>query len=162
MQAAEGVAKAGAKMLRGGAFKSRTSPYDFQGMEVEGLKLLQKGKKATGLAIITEVMSDRDVDLIAEYAGNAGGRAEHAEFRAAQGAGEVRATGIVEARDEQHDEGIADVGGIRGGARESGGDFVRAGNSHVRNGDAEYLGHCGDSGAERIDAPPNYLGPRHT
>jgi len=68
MQAAEGVAKAGAKMLRGGAFKPRTSPYDFQGMEVEGLKLLQKAKKATGLAIITEVMSDRDVDLIAEYA----------------------------------------------------------------------------------------------
>jgi 3-deoxy-7-phosphoheptulonate synthase len=68
MQAAEGVARAGAKLLRGGAFKPRTSPYDFQGMEVEGLKLLQKAKKATGLAIVTEVMSDRDVDLVAEYA----------------------------------------------------------------------------------------------
>src|SRR5436309_1457034 len=68
MQAAEGVARAGAKMLRGGAFKPRTSPYDFQGMEEEGLKLLQKAKKATGLAIITEVMSDRDVDLVARYA----------------------------------------------------------------------------------------------
>ena len=68
MQAAEGVAKAGAKMLRGGAFKPRTSPYDFQGMEEEGLKLLQKAKQATGLAIITEVMSDRDVELVAEYA----------------------------------------------------------------------------------------------
>jgi 3-deoxy-7-phosphoheptulonate synthase len=68
MQAAEGVAKAGAKMLRGGAFKPRTSPYDFQGMEEEGLKLLHKAKLATGLAIITEVMSDRDVELIAQYA----------------------------------------------------------------------------------------------
>ena len=68
MQAAEGVAKAGAKMLRGGAFKPRTSPYDFQGMEEEGLKLLQRAKQATGLAIITEVMSDRDVDLVAKYA----------------------------------------------------------------------------------------------
>ena len=68
MRAAEGVATAGAKILRGGAFKPRTSPYDFQGMEEEGLKLLQKAKKATGLAIITEVMSDRDVDLIAQYA----------------------------------------------------------------------------------------------
>src|SRR3982074_1283145 len=68
MQAAEGVAKAGAKMLRGGAFKPRTSPYDFQGMEEEGLKLLRKAREATGLAIITEVMSDRDVDLIAQYA----------------------------------------------------------------------------------------------
>ena len=68
MKAAEGVAKAGAKLLRGGAFKPRTSPYDFQGMEEEGLKLLQKAKKATGLAIVTEVMSDRDVDLVAKYA----------------------------------------------------------------------------------------------
>ena len=68
MEAAEGVAKAGAKMLRGGAFKPRTSPYDFQGMEEEGLKLLQKARAATGLGIVTEVMSDRDVDLIAQYA----------------------------------------------------------------------------------------------
>src|SRR5262250_3555135 len=68
MRAAEAVAKAGAKLLRGGAFKPRTSPYDFQGMEEEGLKLLQKAKKATGLAIVTEVMSDRDVPLVAEYA----------------------------------------------------------------------------------------------
>jgi len=68
LRAAEGVAKAGAKLLRGGAFKPRTSPYDFQGMEEEGLKLLQKAKKATGLAIVTEVMSDRDVSLVAEYA----------------------------------------------------------------------------------------------
>src|SRR6201997_2494377 len=67
-QGAEGVAKAGAKMLRGGAFKPRTSPYDFQGMEEEGLKLLRKAKDATRLAIITEVMTDRDVDLIAQYA----------------------------------------------------------------------------------------------
>src|ERR1700690_2631622 len=68
MQAAEGVAAAGAKFLRGGAFKPRTSPYDFQGMEEEGLKLLQKAKKATGLGIVTEVMSDRDVEMIAQYA----------------------------------------------------------------------------------------------
>src|SRR5687768_2679546 len=68
METAEAVAGAGAKMLRGGAFKPRTSPYDFQGMEIEGLKLLRKAKEATGLAIITEVMSDRDVELVAEYA----------------------------------------------------------------------------------------------
>src|SRR5260370_5010959 len=68
MQAAEGVAKAGAKLLRGGAFKPRTSPYDFQGLETEGLRLLAKAKRETGLRIITEVMSDRDVDLVAEYA----------------------------------------------------------------------------------------------
>ena len=68
METAEAVAAAGAKILRGGAFKPRTSPYDFQGMEADGLKLLAKAREATGLAVITEVMSDRDVDLVAEYA----------------------------------------------------------------------------------------------
>src|ERR1700704_6386826 len=68
METAEAVAAAGARVLRGGAFKPRTSPYDFQGMEVDGLKLLQKAKDATGLLIITEVMSDRDVEIVADYA----------------------------------------------------------------------------------------------
>jgi 3-deoxy-7-phosphoheptulonate synthase len=68
METAEGVAAAGARMLRGGAFKPRTSPYDFQGLELEGLKLLRKAKEATGLGILTEIMSDRDVELVAEYA----------------------------------------------------------------------------------------------
>jgi 3-deoxy-7-phosphoheptulonate synthase len=68
METAEAVAAAGATILRGGAFKPRTSPYDFQGMEGEGLKLLAKARAATGLAIITEVMSDKDVGLVAEYA----------------------------------------------------------------------------------------------
>jgi 3-deoxy-7-phosphoheptulonate synthase len=68
METAEAVAAAGARMLRGGAFKPRTSPYDFQGLEREGLQLLRKAKEATGLAVVTEIMSDRDVDLVAEYA----------------------------------------------------------------------------------------------
>jgi len=68
LESAEIVARAGAKILRGGAFKPRTSPYDFQGLEEEGLKLLDKARRVTGLAIITEVMSDRDVELVAEYA----------------------------------------------------------------------------------------------
>jgi len=68
LETAHAVAKAGAKFLRGGAFKPRTSPYDFQGLEEEGLKLLHKAKQQTGLGIITEVMSDRDVPMVAEYA----------------------------------------------------------------------------------------------
>jgi 3-deoxy-7-phosphoheptulonate synthase len=68
MQTAESVAAAGARLLRGGAFKPRTSPYDFQGLEEEGLKLLRKASAATGLGVITEVMSQNDVDLVAEYA----------------------------------------------------------------------------------------------
>jgi len=68
METAEAVAEAGARALRGGAFKPRTSPYDFQGLELEGLRLLRKAKERTGLAIVTEIMSDRDVDMVAEYA----------------------------------------------------------------------------------------------
>ncbi|MCS6952960.1 MAG: 3-deoxy-7-phosphoheptulonate synthase [Bryobacteraceae bacterium] len=68
METAEAVAQAGAHVLRGGAFKPRTSPYEFQGLEVEGLRLLRKAKEATGLSIVTEVMRDGDVELVAEYA----------------------------------------------------------------------------------------------
>ena len=68
MQTAEAVAAAGARILRGGAYKPRSSPYAFQGLGVEGLKILSKAREATGLAIVTEVMSEEDVDLIAEYA----------------------------------------------------------------------------------------------
>ena len=68
LETAHAVRAAGATFLRGGAFKPRTSPYDFQGMETEGLRLLSKAKKETGLGIITEVMSDRDVEAVAEHA----------------------------------------------------------------------------------------------
>lgn len=62
------VREHGATFLRGGAFKPRTSPYDFQGMELDGLKLLRKAQQETGIGIITEVMSDGDVQRVAEYA----------------------------------------------------------------------------------------------
>ena len=68
LQTAQAVAEAGARILRGGAHKPRSSPYAFQGLGVEGLKLLRKAREATGLAIVTEVMSEQDVELIAEYA----------------------------------------------------------------------------------------------
>ncbi|HEV2401167.1 MAG TPA: 3-deoxy-7-phosphoheptulonate synthase [Candidatus Sulfotelmatobacter sp.] len=68
LRTAEAVVGAGARVLRGGAYKPRSSPYAFQGLGVEGLKLLAKAREATGLAIVTEVMSEEDVEVIAEYA----------------------------------------------------------------------------------------------
>lgn len=65
---ARAVKAAGATALRGGAFKPRTSPYSFQGMKEDGLKLLQTAKEETGLAIVTEVVSPEDVELVAGYA----------------------------------------------------------------------------------------------
>jgi 3-deoxy-7-phosphoheptulonate synthase len=68
MTAAKSVKAAGAKILRGGAFKPRTSPYEFQGLGEKGLKLLAKARKETGLAIITELLSQDHAEMVAEYA----------------------------------------------------------------------------------------------
>jgi 3-deoxy-7-phosphoheptulonate synthase len=65
---ARGVKAAGATALRGGAFKPRTSPYSFQGLKEEGLKLLAEAREQTGLAVVTEVVAPDDVELVSEYA----------------------------------------------------------------------------------------------
>ena len=68
LQTAHAVKAAGATALRGGAFKPRTSPYSFQGLKEVGLKLLAKAREQTGLAVVTEVVSTEDVQLVADYA----------------------------------------------------------------------------------------------
>ncbi|MFZ5996488.1 MAG: 3-deoxy-7-phosphoheptulonate synthase [Nitrospirota bacterium] len=68
IKVAEQVKSAGAKMLRGGAFKPRTSPYAFQGLGEEGLKYLAKAREATGLPVVTEVVNPKDIDLVYKYA----------------------------------------------------------------------------------------------
>jgi 3-deoxy-7-phosphoheptulonate synthase len=68
LETAHAVREAGAHLLRGGAFKPRTSPYSFQGMGEEGLELLAEARQATGLSIVTEVMEPEKVDLVAKYA----------------------------------------------------------------------------------------------
>ena len=68
LQTAQFVKKAGADMLRGGAFKPRMSPYDFQGLAEDGLKILKKARDLTGLPIITEVMDARHIEMVQSYA----------------------------------------------------------------------------------------------
>ncbi|PYX39529.1 MAG: 3-deoxy-7-phosphoheptulonate synthase [Acidobacteria bacterium] len=65
---AHAVKKAGASLLRGGAYKPRTSPYDFQGLGEEALKILREASEETGMPVVTEVMGTEDVELICEYA----------------------------------------------------------------------------------------------
>ena len=67
MTTARAVAEAGATVLRGGAFKPRTSPYEFQGLGEKGLKLLAKARRETGLAIITELLSEQHAEMVGEY-----------------------------------------------------------------------------------------------
>jgi len=68
LDAARAAKKAGAHVLRGGAFKPRTSPYDFQGLGERGLKLLREAGRETGLPVVTEAMDTRHIGLVAEYA----------------------------------------------------------------------------------------------
>lgn len=68
MVTAEAVKASGARLLRGGAYKPRTSPYAFQGLGEDGLKLLAKAREKTGLGVVTEVMESAEVELVAEYA----------------------------------------------------------------------------------------------
>ncbi len=68
IEAALAVREAGGNMLRGGAFKPRTSPYAFQGLGLKGLKILRKAREVTGLPVVTEVMDTRDVPWVSEYA----------------------------------------------------------------------------------------------
>lgn len=68
LEAAQAVAASGARLLRGGAFKPRTSPYAFQGLGIEALELLADARAATGLPVVTEVLDVRQVDLVARYA----------------------------------------------------------------------------------------------
>jgi 3-deoxy-7-phosphoheptulonate synthase len=68
LDTAHAVKLSGATMLRGGAYKPRTSPYDFQGLGIEALKILSEAKQETGLPVVTEVMSTEDIDIICEHA----------------------------------------------------------------------------------------------
>jgi 3-deoxy-7-phosphoheptulonate synthase len=68
LSTAHAVKKAGASLLRGGAYKPRTSPYDFQGLGEEALRILREASEQTGLPVVTEVMSTEDVEMICEYA----------------------------------------------------------------------------------------------
>jgi 3-deoxy-7-phosphoheptulonate synthase len=68
LETARGVHEAGAHILRGGAFKPRTSPYAFQGLGKKGLKLLAEARQATGMPVVTEVVNPQDVTLVEEYA----------------------------------------------------------------------------------------------
>ncbi len=68
LRTAHGVREAGAKLLRGGAFKPRTSPYSFRGLGERGLEILAKAREETGLPIVTEVLTPRDVPLVSSYA----------------------------------------------------------------------------------------------
>ena len=108
LASARAVKAAGATALRGGAFKPRTSPYSFQGLKEEGLKLLATAREETGLAIVTEVLATEDVDLVAEYADvlQIGAR-NMQNYRLLEAVGKTTAAGAAQARPQRHDGRVA-------------------------------------------------------
>ena len=109
LSSARAVRDGGASMLRGGAYKPRTSPYSFQGLGQEGLDLLAEAKAETGLPIVTELMDARDLEPVLEVADR---RPQHAELPSSYGNRQVRPPRDHQARPFRHSRGAADGGRI--------------------------------------------------
>jgi 3-deoxy-7-phosphoheptulonate synthase len=125
LSTATGVADAGAQLLRGGAFKPRTSPYAFQGLGVAGLELLARARRDTGLLVVTEAMDQDTLDQVASVADVIQvGLAEHGELRAAQAGRADRETGAPQARNGRDARRAVVRGGIHPVGRERAGDPV--------------------------------------
>ena len=151
---ARAVKAAGATALRGGAFKPRTSPYSFQGLKEEGLKMLAAAREETGLAVVTEVIATEDVELVARYADvlQIGAR-NMQNYRLLEAVGDDGQAGAAEARPQRHDRRIAAGGRVHPQRRQSERDALRARHPHVR--DAHPLHAAAGHGAlaARADAP---------
>ena len=118
LEIAEKVRDAGANILRGGAFKPRTSPYSFQGLGEDGLKMLQAAGERFGMPVVTEVMDPRQVELVERYADifQIGAR-NMQNFDLLKEVGRTRTPGAAEAGHERDGQGPADVGRVHPGRR---------------------------------------------
>ena len=135
---------AGARLLRGGAFKPRTSPYAFQGLGVKGLEILADVREATGLPIVTEVVDARDVEDRRRARRHAPDRhPQHGQLRPAPGGRRVRQAGAAQARDDLDHRGVADGGGVRRPARQPRHRALRARHPHLRAEHPQHPGHLG-------------------
>ena len=166
---AAAVRRAGAKIFRGGAFKPRSSPYSFQGLGEEGLRLLRDAATAENMALVSEVMDISQIALDREVLRHLPGRrAQHAELHAAARAGPRAQAGAAEARHLGDDRGVAAVGRVRAERRQHRRHPVRARHPHVRDRDAQHVRHLGDSGRQEAEPPadhrrsePRRRPPRH-
>ena len=144
----------GAAMLRGGAYKPRTSPYSFQGLGVEGLRLLQEAKEETGLPIVTELMDVRDVADVVEVADviQIGAR-NMQNYTLLTEVGRSRQGGAAQARALLDPRRAADGVGVRAQGGQPERDPVRARDPHLRDRLPVHARPAGDPGAARAHPP---------
>ena len=133
VKTARAVKAAGAAALRGGAFKPRTSPYSFQGLKEEGLRMLAAARQETGLAVVTEVVSAEDVPLVARYADvlQIGAR-NMQNYRLLEAAGDGGQAGVAQTRSGGHNRRTVAGGRIRPQRRQSQRHALRARHPHLR------------------------------
>ena len=154
LSTARAVRDAGGSILRGGAYKPRTSPYDFQGLGVEALELLKEARQETGLPIVTEVMSTEDVDLVSEYADMLQVGARNMQnFPLAAAAGAGGEADPAEARTFGDGEGVAAGGGVSAERRQSECGALRARDQDVRVRAAQHVRPGGGGVGEGAFAP---------
>ena len=160
MTTAKAVKAQGATFLRGGAFKPRTSPYEFQGLAKEGLKLLAQAKKEYDLGIVTEVLSERDVELVVGVRRHpADRRAQRAEFLPHHRGGPQRQGHPAQARHEHAHRGMAARGRVRPGPRQPQRAPLRARHPHLRDLHAQHAGPLRRGDREEGIAPAGHHRP---
>ena len=153
LKTARAVKAAGATALRGGAFKPRTSPYSFQGLKEDGLKILAAARDETGLAVVTEVIGTEDVALVARYADvlQIGAR-NMQNYRLLEAVGEPGKPVLLKARAQRHARRIAAGGRVHSQRRQPERDALRARHPHVRGPHPIYAAAGDGSLAARADA----------
>ncbi len=152
VEIAHAVREAGATVLRGGAFKPRTSPYDFQGMGLKGLEYLAEAREQTGLPVITEVMREEQVPMVAEYADllQIGAR-NMQNYGLLQAVGKQQKPVMLKRGISGTIRGTAHVCRIHRQQRQLQRAALRARHPHLRNGDTQHLRSQRSAGAERTD-----------
>ena len=152
MATAAAVRRAGAKILRGGAFKPRSSPYSFQGLGEQGLQMLRRAADAHNLKLISEVMDISQIELIEKAATSS--RSAPATCRTSRCcASSDYKKPVLLKRNLRHHRGVAAVGGANSGRRQQRRDPLRARDPDVRDRDPQHVRYLGDSG--RQEAQPS-------
>ena len=162
MTTARAVRDVGGSLFRGGAYKPRSSPYSFQGLGQEGLRLLAEAREETGLPIVTELMDARDLEPVLEVADviQVGAR-NMQNYPLLSEIGRSGKPDADQARPVLDARGAADGGGVhpQGGQPER--DPVRARDPHLRDGLPLHAGHHRDPGAEGAHPPARDRRPSH-
>ena len=160
LEAAEMAKAAGATLMRGGAYKPRTSPYAFQGLGEAGLEILASVREATGLPGRHRGRRRPRRARRRRARRHAPGRhPQHGELRAAPGGRGVRQAGAPQARHERDDRGVADGGGVHRPARQPRRGAVRARDPDLRDRHPQHPRHLGGAGRAGDQPPPDHRGP---